>query len=169
MSASASPIVTKTIHRAPYAAISPSRPELSQKERVVLITGSSGGIGFTIAQAFGKSGAAIVIMTGRREGPLTEAVAKLSIQFPDTKFIGHQVDVSNLDEVQRLWSKLDVENLVVDVLVLNAARVQHEECTLIELGHKEVWADYVTNVGSLYEFSNLFYHQQKRDKSKTLV
>lgn len=75
-------------HRKSYPVISPSRPELSQKGRVVLVTCASEGIGYAIARSFGHAGAAKVIVTGRRKGALDEAVASLTKLSPQTTFEG---------------------------------------------------------------------------------
>jgi hypothetical protein len=37
--------ITKVVHRDPYPAISPERPENSQSGKVIIITGSGSGIG----------------------------------------------------------------------------------------------------------------------------
>ncbi|KAG7410597.1 hypothetical protein Forpe1208_v010670 [Fusarium oxysporum f. sp. rapae] len=42
----------KTLHKKPYHAIYPTRPELSQEGRTILITGGNSGIGFPIARSF---------------------------------------------------------------------------------------------------------------------
>jgi len=159
---------TTVVHREPYAAISPSRPELSQKGKVVLVTGSSGGIGLAIARAFGKASAAKVILTGRHQGPLDTAVATLSKESPQTTFIARLNDASHTASVEDLWEQFSTEGLVVDVLVLNVARVQPIG-TIFEIGYKEVAADFATNANSIAAFVHLFYHQSKRDTSKKLV
>jgi NAD(P)-dependent dehydrogenase (short-subunit alcohol dehydrogenase family) len=159
---------TKIIHREPYAAISPSRPQLSQKGKAVLITGSSAGIGFAIARAFGKASAAKVILTGRHQRPLDIAVATLSKESPQTTFIARLNDSSDTASVEDLWRQFDAEGLVVDVLVLNVARVQPTG-SILEIGYKEVVADLATNANSIAAFVDLFYHQNKRDTSKKLV
>ncbi|KAJ6149675.1 hypothetical protein N7471_000874 [Penicillium samsonianum] len=158
---------TTVVHREPYAAISPTRPQLSQKGKVVLVTGSSGGIGLAIARAFGKASAAKVILTGRHQGPLDAAVATLSKESPQTTFIARLNDASNTTSVEDLWEQFDTEGLVVDVLVLNVARVQPIG-TILEIGYKEVVADLATNANSIAAFVHLFYHQSKRDTSKKL-
>jgi NAD(P)-dependent dehydrogenase (short-subunit alcohol dehydrogenase family) len=159
---------TTIIHREPYAAISPSRAQLSQKGKVVLVTGSSSGIGFAIARAFGKASAAKVILTGRHRGPLDTAVATLSKESPQTTFIAYLNDASDTTSVEDLWKQFDAEGLVVDILVLNVARVQPAG-SILEIGYKEVAADLATNANSIAAFTHLFYHQSKRDTSKKLV
>lgn len=159
---------TKVIHREPYAAISPSRPELSQKDKVVLVTGSSGGIGLAIARAFGKASVANIILTGRRQGPLDKAVSTLSKEFPLTIFTARLNDVSDTSSVENLWKSFDAEGLIVDVLILNVARVQTAG-SILEIGYQEVMADLATNASSLAVFTHYFYHQKKRDVSQKLV
>ncbi|GLI71982.1 hypothetical protein PoHVEF18_000149 [Penicillium ochrochloron] len=159
---------TTVVHREPYAAISPSRAQLSQKGKVVLVTGSSGGIGFAIARAFGKASAAKVILTGRHQGPLDTAVATLSKESPQTTFIARLNDASDIASVEELWKQFDAEGLVVDVLVLNVARVQPTHGSILEIGYKEVVADLATNANSIAAFVDFFYHQSKRDTSKKL-
>lgn len=169
MSASMAPKVTEAIHRAPYSAISPDRPELSQKGRTILVTGSSEGIGLAIARNFARSGAKTVILTGRRESVLNNAARELEAQFPDTVFVKLQVDAADSSGVKALWDGLDAQELVVDVLVLNVARVQPHTGAIIELEPQEVMADFKTNVGALHEFAYYFYHQPKRSKDNKLV
>ncbi|KAI7760954.1 hypothetical protein LZL87_012107 [Fusarium oxysporum] len=52
----------KTLHKKPYHAIYPTRPELSQEGRTILITGGNSGIGFPIARSFVISKAKRVIV-----------------------------------------------------------------------------------------------------------
>jgi NAD(P)-dependent dehydrogenase (short-subunit alcohol dehydrogenase family) len=159
---------TTVTHREPYAAISPSRPELSQKGKVVLVTGGSAGIGFAIARAFGKASAAKVILTGRRQGALGKAIAILGKESPQTTFMARLNDASDPASVEDLWKQFDADGLVVDVLVLNVARMQPIG-SILEIGYKEVLADLATNVNSVAAFVHLFYHQSKRHATKKLV
>jgi NAD(P)-dependent dehydrogenase (short-subunit alcohol dehydrogenase family) len=55
--------------------VSPFKPDLFAG-RVALITGGGSGIGLSISREFGSHGAKIVIM-GRREGALADAVAQM--------------------------------------------------------------------------------------------
>ncbi|KAI8630359.1 hypothetical protein F5Y19DRAFT_464180 [Xylariaceae sp. FL1651] len=142
---------------------------LSQRGRAVLVTGSSSGIGFYNARAFAKAKATTVILTGRQEKSLTEAVSNLTIQYPETTFIGRTLDIADSTAVEKLWSGFETEGLLVDVLVLNAARIQFEKVSLLERGYAEVLADYATNVGANLALVDHFYHQKARDPSKKLV
>lgn len=167
---SSSSILTKvTHHREPYAAIAPSRPELSQEGRVVLVTGGSEGIGFAIARSFGKAGAAKVIITGRRRAALDEAVASLAKTSPKTVYIAHQQDASDVEDIAKFWSQLEDEKLSVDVLVLNVARITAAQGAIVKVGYKEVIADLTTNSHGVAAFVHFFYHQKGRNGQKKLV
>lgn len=161
--------ISKTIHNASYAAISPSRPELSQQGRVVYVTGGSAGIGLAICHAFGQAEAATVILTARREGPLNEAVDALSKEHPKTKFIGQVLDASDRPATEKAWTQLDSDGIVVDVLVLNAAYVTITQATMVDLGFEAAWPSWVTNVGANMDLIDRFYHQKKRVAGRKLV
>ena len=62
--------------------------------RTALITGATSGIGFAIAEAFLKSGA-IIVITGRDEGRLNQAIERLSIINP-TKTVIYSTVLDNL-------------------------------------------------------------------------
>ncbi|KAL6900070.1 hypothetical protein GGI43DRAFT_406229 [Trichoderma evansii] len=156
------PDAVKTVHKTPYDAISPLRPELSQKGRVVYVTGASAGIGLAICHSFGLAEAATVILTGRREGPLNDAVKALSKDHPKTKYIGQLLDASDRSATEKAWAQLESDGIVVDVLVLNAARVADSQATMMELGYDELWPSFVTNVGANLDLIDRFYHQKKR-------
>jgi hypothetical protein len=55
--------ITKTVHRDVYPAISPSRPELSQAGRVVLVTGGGTGVGHSIARSFVRASATLSLLS----------------------------------------------------------------------------------------------------------
>src|SRR6266851_2909191 len=64
------------------------------KQKRVLVTGGSSGIGFAIAEALAARGARIVI-TGRREGKLVEAAARLSGPSNKVGFVAGDVTVNS--------------------------------------------------------------------------
>ena len=66
--------LTKRVYNHAYDAILPTRPELSQAGKTVLITAATGGIAYAIARNFGIAGADKVIITGRSEERLKTAL-----------------------------------------------------------------------------------------------
>ncbi|CCF35836.1 short-chain dehydrogenase [Colletotrichum higginsianum] len=150
---------TKTIHREPYPTISPSRPELSQAGRTVLITGGSMGIGFAIAKGFSQAGAKRVIILGRRQNLVEEAVSDLRKEFPKVQFDGLSSDVDDLADTEKLWKGFEEDGTVIDVLVLNAAKISTGGA-ILALGRDDVWSSYTMNVRSLLDLTERFYKQK---------
>lgn len=152
----------KQYHRKPYEAISPSRPELSQAGRTVLVTGGNSGIGYAIARNFIKAGAKRVIILGRRPDVVKAAAKKLAQEANDsgssTVADGRICDIASLESTEALWSGLQKDGIYVDVLVLNAAAAGRV-APILESGLKNVWADYETNVRSSLDFAERFYKQ----------
>lgn len=167
MSAADSDFTTIT-HGTPYAAISPSRNELSQNGNTVLITGSSGGIGFAIAGSFAQANATKVILTGRRQEALDEAIQQLSHEYPRTRFVSYPVDICDTDSVEKLWNQLEKKKEMVHVLVLNACKLQ-KAGDIMSLGYQEMWSGLVGNVGSHMLFAERFYNQKERQAKQKLV
>ena len=87
------------------------------KDKVVVITGGATGIGLGFAEAFGKEGAKVVI-SGRRENRLQEAVEKLASLGIEAKY---QVsDATKLEDVEALADFAWDAYGHVDVIVNNA-------------------------------------------------
>ncbi|TLD19302.1 hypothetical protein PspLS_09758 [Pyricularia sp. CBS 133598] len=162
---------TKTIHKSPYAAILPSRPELSQTDRTVLITGGSAGIGFATAESFAQAGAKHVIILGRRQDVVEKSVAKLEKEYKDksVRFSGFSTDVNDLEANEKLWKGFEEDGIVIDVLVLNAAKM-FPPVPILELGRDQVWEGFTMNARSLLDLSERFYKQRgNKGKQKFLV
>ncbi|TVY74011.1 putative galactose dehydrogenase GalD [Fusarium oxysporum f. sp. cubense] len=145
---------TTTAHKNKYPAINPSRPELSQVGKTVLITGGSTGIGYAIAQAFIKAGAATVIIVARRVDVVTEASLSLQDEVSrsgsGTHIIVQACDLSDAEMVDALWDDLKDKGVTVDVLVLNAAKFTDTK-PLLDLGAEEIWSQFEANVkGPIY-------------------
>ncbi|KAE8420009.1 hypothetical protein BDV36DRAFT_307306 [Aspergillus pseudocaelatus] len=159
---------TQTVHNAPYPAISPSRPELSQVGKTVLITGGHTGIGFAIARAFAEAGAERLIIIGRRDELVSSAVKRLESEFPSTQALGRRCDVADLDSVNALWKNLANGGILVDIVVLNAAKLSAQP--ILDLGKDAVWDEYVMNVRTHLDFTERLYKQPgDEDRQKTLI
>ncbi|KAF2813915.1 NAD(P)-binding protein [Mytilinidion resinicola] len=158
---------TPTIHKTPYPAISPTRKELNQAGKNVLITGGGTGIGKATARNFVLASAATVIIVGRRPDVLKAAGAELereatAVKSP-TKIIVRSCDMTKSSEVNALWDDLKAQGTTVNVLVLNAAKFS-ETKPLFELGIEEVWSQMEANVKGPLQFAERFYKQD--DKSE---
>lgn len=90
------------------------------ESKIAVVTGGSTGIGFAIAERFIKEGATVYI-TGRRTAELEAAARKLG---PGAKPI--QGDVSELDDLNRLYAAVLSEQGRLDVLVANAGVISSD-------------------------------------------
>lgn len=84
-----------------------------------LVTGSSKGIGFAIAEALLSAGADVVLCA-RTAKPLEAAVDRLRQKVPGRKVAGYAADVSRSDEVAALFRFADRELGGLDILINNA-------------------------------------------------
>ncbi|HEY1058943.1 MAG TPA: SDR family oxidoreductase [Limnobacter sp.] len=89
------------------------------KDKVVLITGGSSGIGLATAQKFAAAGA-ITIICGRDADKLAEA--KALIEGEGNKVHTYAVDIADMDDCDRFVALLLKDFGHVDVLVNNAGR-----------------------------------------------
>jgi 3-oxoacyl-[acyl-carrier protein] reductase len=86
--------------------------------RTAIVTGSSKGIGFSIAEALARANANVVV-SARKPAEVTEAARRLEA-LGGGKVLGIPCDVGRLDDVRRLVSET-VEHLGgLDILVNNA-------------------------------------------------
>lgn len=114
------PSLTKTWHSQSYPAIDPSRPELSQKGKVVAITSAGGSIGTPIALALAKAGANKLAMLGRRQRPLDNTKAEVEAAVPGTIVHTVHCDVSDADSVRGAFGNIKKDLGAIDVLVCGA-------------------------------------------------
>lgn len=87
-------------------------------EKVAIITGAGRGIGASTAKLFAENGYAVCINYKSRSGPANELAREIIVK--GGRCITVQADVSNEEEVNRLFSTVDGELGTVSVLVNNA-------------------------------------------------
>jgi len=99
------------------------------EDKVVLITGASGGIGKVIAQRFAKAGAKVVL----NDIALAEqALQSLSQEIGAKYFLA---DVSKLEEVEKMIQDIQKEFGQIDVLINNAGITRDK--TLAKMSQEE--------------------------------
>ncbi|QHV99765.1 glucose 1-dehydrogenase [Spirosoma endbachense] len=84
------------------------------KNKVAIVTGGSSGIGLSIAKRFAREGANVAI-TGRNQASIDKALQKIG-----PNGLGVRGDVSNLDDLNRVYQTVDERFGKVDTLVVNA-------------------------------------------------
>ncbi|MCU1342648.1 MAG: Oxidoreductase [Candidatus Acidoferrum typicum] len=82
--------------------------------KIALITGGNSGIGLATAKAFVNEGA-FVFITGRRDAELAAAVKEIG-----RNVSGVRGDVSNLDDLDRLFAQIKREKGKLDIVFANA-------------------------------------------------
>ena len=87
--------------------------------RVALVTGGSSGIGFATAQEFVGEGPH-VFLTGRREKELAAAVKEIG-----RNVTGIRADVSNSQDLDRLFSQIKNEKGKLDIVFANAGAAKY--------------------------------------------
>jgi 3-hydroxy acid dehydrogenase / malonic semialdehyde reductase len=120
----------------------------SLKNKVVLITGASSGIGKACAFAFAKEGANL-ILAARRLERLNE-IAESLMKENDIKVLTYEVDVRSNENIKNFISNLPKEWKEIDILINNAGLARG--FSKLHEGEVEHWEEMIdTNIkGLLY-------------------
>ncbi|UKZ93355.1 uncharacterized protein TrAFT101_008271 [Trichoderma asperellum] len=150
---------TKQVYRDVYPAIDPSNPALSQKGKVVIVTGASKGIGRKgFARSFAAAGAKGVVLVARSLGQLQEAAEELTKEFPKTQFLPLACDVRSETSVKAVFEQVRAAFGAADVLVNNAG-ANDEGKPLRSASIAAVWEGFEINLkGSLLMVHELLNH-----------
>ena len=92
---------------------------LSAKEKVVLITGATAGIGESCAWRFAEEGSKLVLI-GRRENRLQQLKKDIISSYPSAQVHTVAMSVTDLSAVAALPNNLPAQFKSVDILVNNA-------------------------------------------------
>lgn len=93
---------------------------LSQKGKLAIVTGSTGGIGYETARALSASGAE-VILAARNPEKGAGAVARIRREIPDAAIQFEEVDLASLESVTDFGTRLRSQRKSLDLLINNAA------------------------------------------------
>ncbi|WP_411822828.1 SDR family NAD(P)-dependent oxidoreductase [Leptospira sp. 'Mane'] len=115
--------------------------DLGIKDKKVLITGSTKGIGFKIAEGMGKEGS-IVYVNGRTKAAVDKAIKELKQSIPEGKFLEAIGDISNEEGISELHKKIPE----IDILINNAG--YFEPKSFFEITRNDWTQIYETNVVS---------------------
>lgn len=117
--------------------------------KTIVITGSTRGIGYGLADSFLARGCSVTI-SGRTETAVVQAVTQLSSEYESQRVYGHPCDVTQFEQVQSLWDAAQARFGQTDIWINNAG-IGHAQMHLWEHSPEQTKAVIETNlVGSMY-------------------
>ncbi|MEP7137118.1 MAG: SDR family oxidoreductase [Chloroflexota bacterium] len=112
--------------------------------KVIVITGSTKGIGYGIAEEFLKAGCKVVL-SGRNAETLAQATGQLAARYGNESSAGFLCDVTVSEQVQKLWDSAVAKFGCVDIWINNAGTA-HTVTNLWELDEKLIQAIIDSNI-----------------------
>ncbi|KAJ5111566.1 hypothetical protein N7532_002101, partial [Penicillium argentinense] len=147
---------TKKNYRDVYPAVDPSRPELSQTGKVIIITGASRGLGrLAFAASFARANAAALVLLGRSAEGLEETQKLVNEINPATKVLSIAVDVTDEAGVNKAFQDAVAQFGVPHVLVNNAGALVVLD-TIINTDVESWWKTQEVNVKGTFIATKAF-------------
>lgn len=138
--------------------------ELALKDKVVIVTGGSGGIGQAIVEKFVKEGATVIV-ADITETPTAEFAAKLKSLGGEVSFM--KVDVTSRSEVSILVSNVIDSFGRIDILVNNAGF--HRNLLMADVTEADWDKVLDTNTKGVYLFSQAVVPHMTKAKHGKIV
>jgi NAD(P)-dependent dehydrogenase (short-subunit alcohol dehydrogenase family) len=145
---------TKTLHNDIHASIDPTKSNLSQPSKVVLITGAGRGIGRSIALRYADSGVACIFICARTSSQLDEVEQAIKAINSDVKVRKLALDVTDDKQVTLAVEKVKEEGRL-DILVNNAGA----SCPWVPISESDVdsyWKVWEVNLKGPYVMLHAF-------------
>jgi NAD(P)-dependent dehydrogenase (short-subunit alcohol dehydrogenase family) len=115
----------------------------------VVITGSTRGIGYGLADSFLALGCAVAI-SGRTPASVEQAVARLASQYEAARIFGQPCDVTHKEQVQALWDAAKAHLGTIDIWINNAGTA-HPQLDFWDCSPEQIQAVVNTNItGAMY-------------------
>lgn len=124
--------------------------DLQLTGKTAFVSGSTQGIGFAIAHQLLQEGATVII-NGRSEARIIEAIEKLRILVPNAHLSGVAADFSKVDEVNSMLEKLPD----VDILINNAGIFEPKP--FVDISDEEWFRFFEVNVLSGVRLARHFF------------
>ncbi|KAJ9612187.1 hypothetical protein H2200_003784 [Cladophialophora chaetospira] len=159
----------QTLRHDTYPAISTSKADLSEK--IVVVTGSSRGIGKATALSYAKAGASGIVILARSdlsslEDEISKAAKDAGRAAP--KVLSLSIDVTDRAAVEKAASHVTEVFGKVDVLINNAGYMAtHENIDCSD--PQEWWKTWEVNVKGVYLMSKFFLPLLLKSELKTVV
>jgi NAD(P)-dependent dehydrogenase (short-subunit alcohol dehydrogenase family) len=116
--------------------------------RRVVITGSTRGLGYGMAEAFLQAGCAVLI-SGRNQAAVDQVVSNLAARFGAANVAGQACDVTVVEQLQALWAAAQARWGGVDIWINNAG-ISSGDLPLLELPPSQIRSVVETNlIGTL--------------------
>ncbi len=110
----------------------------------IVITGSTRGIGFGLAESFLARNCAVMVSGRGREG-VENAVEELRSRYPEDRVFGHPCDVRDPEQLQALWDEAKSRLGKIDIWINNAG-LSGPQMMIWELAPEQVKEVVETNI-----------------------
>ncbi len=132
----------------------------------VVITGSTRGIGFGLAESFLERGCAVVV-SGRTEASVQKAVKTLGDRHPPERILGIPCDVQDNHQLQNLWDQASANFDQVDIWVNNAG-ISGPQGAVWELSNEDIQEVISANILGTIFGSNVAIRGMQKQRSGAL-
>lgn len=149
------PSYTKVWNTSSTPSISPTRPELSAKGKVIIITGGGTGIGAQIALSFAKAGASAIGLIARREDKLKSSAAAIEKVSPATKVDYAVADLLKVTDLEAAFNRFRTSFGPIDVLVSNAGYLNNP-AEIVSAQSDDWWMAMEINVRGVFNAIRAF-------------
>ncbi|KAH6675084.1 putative oxidoreductase ucpA [Halenospora varia] len=146
---------TNTLHNDIYSSTDPTKTNLSQPSKVVLITGAGRGIGRSIALRYAESGVACIIICARTVSELDEVEKSIKKLNSGVEVRKLPLDITNESQVLAAAEIVKKEKGRLDILVNNAG-VSAPWVPITESNPEEYWHTWTVHIKGTYLMLHAF-------------
>ncbi|KAL1616850.1 hypothetical protein SLS56_011259 [Neofusicoccum ribis] len=158
-------LFTKKYFRDVYPAVDPRSPQLTQAGKVAIVTGAGRGIGKGIALAFARAGAQGIVLASRSQKNVDAVRDAVKKENGAVEVLAIAADISNEQDVERLFAAAQAKFPVIHTLVNNAGVLTSGFDAIGKVAPSTWWADFEVNMKGTFlvtsGFLKAFGAQQK--------